>query len=430
MSETKHERTARIESINLDTGVFSMILATEGEASDGDILSIKGGKVPKRMPMLNGHYNSATEQLGSITDPEKLLEDSPPRLRAMGHIELGGDTGPADVRRDLAYMISQGHVTGMSIRWDVVDGGKPPVRRINLPSDHPYFVDAETEKNPRKRYGLFWPEWRAMEGSVVALGADSKALIGRAEETEGDVSTFWRAMADDLDGRRLEPPDVAITFDRGEEAEGEERYVRVPLPPDESPGAKIAATLAGLRIDAADCREAGASTPDLINAVTDGEHKDKLRKLEPFEWGGGTLFLPPDLIAQIKERLAAGPEPEADEPATSEEMAHILERLDALEALSPTLEEERVIDDPLPSTESERVAEGDPLPPKIADPNEFIDLMIARLKETHGPVPVNDAVVRPHELAELLDRLLGEARERVNQLKRAAIKKARGEVSA
>ena len=248
---SNHERMARIEGMDLDTGQFSMTLATEGEASDGDILSIKGGQIPERMPMLTSHWNDPTAALGSITNPVKMLKDSPPRLQALGHIEMSGEGASAEIRRDLAHMIAKGHVTGVSIRWDDVPGKS--VRRVNLPSDHPYFVDAETEKDHRKRYGIFFEEWRAMEGSVVALGADPQALIGRAEELEaamsdGPVSTFWRHMAND--------------------AIGDDRFIEEPE--DESPEAKIAASLAGLRIDAHDCREAGASHADMINAVVDG----------------------------------------------------------------------------------------------------------------------------------------------------------------
>ena len=82
---SKHTRTARIESVD-ENGVFRATLATEGEASDGDILSIKGGKIPKRMPMLNGHYNSATEQLGSITDAVFALINTGARVCVCGQI--------------------------------------------------------------------------------------------------------------------------------------------------------------------------------------------------------------------------------------------------------------------------------------------------------------------------------------------------------
>ena len=45
-------RAASMErgGINLETGEFPMILATEGEAMDGHILSIKGMELPERMP--------------------------------------------------------------------------------------------------------------------------------------------------------------------------------------------------------------------------------------------------------------------------------------------------------------------------------------------------------------------------------------------
>jgi hypothetical protein len=270
---------ARIEGIDLDTGQFSMTLATEGEASDGDILSIKGGEIPERMPMLTSHWNDPSAQLGSITNPEKLLKDSPPRLRATGHIEMSGEGVSAEIRRDLAHMIDKGHVTGVSIRWDEV-AGKPPVRRVNLPSDHPYFVDAEKEKDYRKRYGLYFEAWRAMEGSVVALGADPQALIGRADETDGEVASFWRAMAADIAEAREEPA-------------------------DESTEAKTAATLAALRIDAADCHEAGASHADCINAIVDNSDAD----IEAVEFGDSVLFLPAPVAEQLRARL----EPEVEE---------------------------------------------------------------------------------------------------------------------
>ena len=82
---SKHERIARIDGIDLATGVFPMTLATEGESSDGHILSIKGGQIPERMPMLSAHWNEPTTQLGSINQPEKRLKDSPPRLRSTMH---------------------------------------------------------------------------------------------------------------------------------------------------------------------------------------------------------------------------------------------------------------------------------------------------------------------------------------------------------
>ena len=320
MSETKHQRMARIEGIDLDTGAFEMTLATEGEASDGDILSIKGGHIPERMPMLTSHWNDPSAQLGSITNPEKMLKDSPPRLRATGHIEMSGEGVSAEIRRDLAHMIDKGHVTGVSIRWDEMPG-KPPVRRVNLPSDHAYFVDAEAEKDHRKRYGLYFEQWRAMEGSVVALGADPGALIGRADEREKDspeVSRFWRAMA--TDAASGVSGDLVIV-------RGEERYIPdADESGDASPEARTAAALAALRTEAGFCHGIGASRADLINAVVDGSDED----FGAVEFGDTVIFLPatqadqlrallePEVVEDLEAPepdLAPEPEVRADQPS-------------------------------------------------------------------------------------------------------------------
>ncbi len=185
----KLERLARIDHITAD-GVFEMTLATEGEASDGHILSMEGGTIPERMPLLTSHFNDPSGQLGSITNPRKELKASPPRLRATGNIEMNGPL--ADARRDLAHMIAEGHVSAVSIKWDEVPGKS--IRRVNLPSDHPHFVDAEEDKT-EARWGTYFEEWVAREGSIVALAADQGALIARAEQTEGVVSSFWREFA-------------------------------------------------------------------------------------------------------------------------------------------------------------------------------------------------------------------------------------------
>jgi hypothetical protein len=231
---SKHERTVRVSGVDED-GVFLMTLATEGEASDGDILSIAGGQIPERMPLMLSHASDPTMKAGSVTDSIKELKHSPPRVISTGQIEMGGIGALADVRRDVAYMINR-HGGAVSIRWDLVDGGKEPIRRVNLPSDHPYFVDAETEKSWRKRNGYFWPEWKGLEGSIVALGADPDANVhsqlcrDRADETEGPVSTFWRAMAEETE--ECEPPaeppnEEAGDFDLAFEAP-DEAHSRLP----------------------------------------------------------------------------------------------------------------------------------------------------------------------------------------------------------
>lgn len=185
--------------IDMETGEFPMILATDGEASDGDILSIEGAQFAERAPLQLSHINDPRATAGSVFGFRRDLQSTPKKLKARGQIEMGGDGAAADIRRDLAFMVGQGHVTGISVRWEPIEW----VRRINLPSDHEAFVDAESEKDWRKRYGLYFKKWRVQEGSIVAVQADKQAMIGRAEHWESEqgpksaVAAFYRAMAED-----------------------------------------------------------------------------------------------------------------------------------------------------------------------------------------------------------------------------------------
>ena len=293
----QHTRTARIESID-ESGVFTATLATEGEASDGDILSIKGGQIPERMPMLLSHWNDPTAVAGSVTDPKKELGAKPPRLRVTGRIEMGGVGTLAEIRRDVAFMMGK-HGGAMSVRWDEVEGGKQPIRRVNLPSDHAYFVDADTATGA-KRWGYFWPEWRAVEGSIVALGADPGATVDgrlyatRADETEGEVSAFWRAMAQDAEAQR--------------------------------DASKAAASLANLRVETNACIEAGVAPTDIANAVAGAGVTDEIGNFRRCEIGGESFFLPASAADQLAEEravrelaptsveIATEPEPTKPEP--------------------------------------------------------------------------------------------------------------------
>lgn len=292
---SNHERTARIESVD-DGGNFTATLATEGEASDGDILSIAGGQVPERMPMLLSHWNDPTAVAGSLTNPIKELKAKPPRLKVTGQVEMGGVGTLAEIRRDVAFMMNK-HGGAMSVRWDEIDGGKPPVRRVNLPSDHPYFVDAEIEKSSRKRWGYFWPEWRALEGSIVALGADPDATVDgrfyatRADETEGEISAFWQAMAQDVE--------------------------------EQQNASKAAATLAALRTGARDAFEAGATIHDVVNAAalsineTHGDENFIACRIGDFDF-----FLPASIADQFEnERKERELVPTSVEPASEPDQA-------------------------------------------------------------------------------------------------------------
>ena len=183
----------RADKINLETGEFPMVLASDGEASDGDILDVAGARYDSQVPLQNSHLSNVKETLGSITNLRKDLTTSPKLLRGLGTIELGGPQ--ALIRQDLAYMISQGHIRSMSVSWEPIKWRA----RVNLSSDHPAYVNADTEKDYRKRYGLLFDQWRVKEGSLVAVPADKQALIGRAEEVgRGAVADFYRSWAETL----------------------------------------------------------------------------------------------------------------------------------------------------------------------------------------------------------------------------------------
>lgn len=182
------QRIAEIERGQIDraTGRFPMILATDREASDGHILSIDGGQVPARMPLLISHENDPRSVAGSVVEPTR----GDGKLRAWGEIEVGGDGPLAEIRRDLMHMVAEGHVRGVSLRWHPIEW----TPRVDLPKNHSAHV-GEGAKG-EARYGLYFSKWRALEGSIVALGADPKALIGRSQETTGTVSAFWRSLVE------------------------------------------------------------------------------------------------------------------------------------------------------------------------------------------------------------------------------------------
>lgn len=163
-------------------------LATNGEASDGHILDIDGLEVPERMPFMWSHYPSESiPVLGSVVEPRKSARGKLSRLRAVHEINIDGDDPLAAIRRGVANLVESGDIGALSIRWIPT---KPPVPRRNLASDHPAAVKHD-EEDPVKRWGLYFPASRAQEGSLVPLGADPKALIGRAADVSDGMAAAW-----------------------------------------------------------------------------------------------------------------------------------------------------------------------------------------------------------------------------------------------
>lgn len=345
------KQTMRLDKVDSE-GVFRMTLATEGEASDGDILSIEGMQVSAQMPLLLSHFNDPTAVAGSVTQPEKELKASPPRLRATGQIEMGGTGHLAEIRRDVAMMINK-HGGSVSIRWDELEGGKPPVRRMNLPSDHPHFV-ADDDPSWKKRNGFFWPSSKALEGSIVALGADSAATIGgrlyaeRADQTEGALSDYWRAMTDDArqetrnqNDWRAAPGELdALRLIDAEPEGGEPTYEPVHIEPkqllqrispemaDDETFSQVAeqeGEVSDLERGLKDLcgfgemvRARGGSSADIINAVTLESDGDDF---ELVTIGDEEVFLPQRLADQLADEREARAETKAQKPEPDPEPA-------------------------------------------------------------------------------------------------------------
>ena len=90
MHEAQRTRFVEFErgEIDLETGEFPMILATDGEASDGDILSIEGAQFTSRAPLQISHVNDPRDTLGTVSGFRRDLQSTPKRLKARGQIEL------------------------------------------------------------------------------------------------------------------------------------------------------------------------------------------------------------------------------------------------------------------------------------------------------------------------------------------------------
>lgn len=185
-------RTTEHEREETPRGTIRGVLATDGEASDGHILSIAGLEAAPGIPLLFGHDDFSGERhLGSWTAFRKTMRSKAGESRMVGEaeIELEGAGANREFREDVAVMIGKGHVRGFSVRWEPIE---KPVPRVNLPSNHPAFIDAQGERSPAKRWGLFFPRSRALEGSVVSIGADREALIERAG-TDSPTRELWRS---------------------------------------------------------------------------------------------------------------------------------------------------------------------------------------------------------------------------------------------
>lgn len=214
-----YERTTAIERGAADApGRISGILVSDGEASDGHILNIDGAQFPEQAPLLFGHDDyTGTGNLGSWEKFEKVdLPKGRRAIRGVAQIDLDGPkSAQQDWRSDINYMVERGHIGQFSVRWDEIG---EPTRRVNLPSDHPAYVDSSKSQG-REAWGYYFDKWKLLEGSVVTLGADPAALVGRMQSAQGDVRGYWRrAINHALTEREEVAGLVAVALASGESA--------------------------------------------------------------------------------------------------------------------------------------------------------------------------------------------------------------------
>jgi hypothetical protein len=317
----QYERTCSIERAEdgADAGLISGILATDGEASDGHILNMDGVKLPDRAPLLFGHDDyTGTGNLGSWTgfdkygDGKKLGKSG---IRGNAQIELDGEGSQAAWRADINHMIERGHIGRFSVRWEEIGDA---VARVNLPSDHPAYVDSK-KATGRQRWGLYFDKWRLMEGSVVTLGADPAALVGRMQESKGDVRAYWRATINHALTEREEVAGlVGISIGDGREVIYVERAAYDAMLEEANRAMAMAINLHEETVNDLLCERVGADEPtapdrEAINALVQSVVSEELDKeeirseVEPDDGDEPTEEATPERETQAA-RLPAQPE--------------------------------------------------------------------------------------------------------------------------
>ncbi len=177
--------------IDLETGRFPLTLFTNGEASDGHIVDIRGLEVPEHMTMFANHYPSPVERMGGLIEPHKVGKQTRlggGSLKMTGVIDMQGDGMWPDIRRDVAHGISVGDVKAMSGSWDPIES----TPRASLPKNHYAYSDVEGGWSTP----MFYSKSKALEGSIVGLGADTAALAGRSQDLHKPqhVREFWDVL--------------------------------------------------------------------------------------------------------------------------------------------------------------------------------------------------------------------------------------------
>jgi hypothetical protein len=265
-------RACRIDTrIDTDSGEFDMVMATEGEASDGHIISIAGLEFPDSIPLQLDHSRSVLANLGTVSNMRRDRIDGMPALRGVGQVRLTGDGEALEARRDLVDAISSGHVRGTSMTWDSIRH----VERRDLPKGHAAKV-TNAEADYRKKYGLFFEKSRTIEQSIVGIPADREALIGRSGEAKAEISrSMWDGMIERLDGTSSRELEIIRALEQSVERLEAAREAGEESPSDDEPEDTLTVTEAlgraitrierGGRRTGADLRE---SLGDVLEQLT------------------------------------------------------------------------------------------------------------------------------------------------------------------
>lgn len=260
-------RECRIDAaIDTDSGEFDMVMATEGEASDGHVISIRGLDFPASIPLQLDHSRSVLANLGTVSKMRRDKLDGVPVLRGVGQIRLTGDGEALEARRDLVDAISSKHVRGTSLTWDSIKH----TERRDLPRDHAAFVNA-TEKNARRKYGIFFEQSKTIEQSIVGIPADREALIGRSGGATSEISrSLWEGLISRIDdqsnGRESE---IISALERSVEQLEAAREAGDETPSDEEPEISLTVTKALEDSLARIARSGTRSSSDLRDSLGD-----------------------------------------------------------------------------------------------------------------------------------------------------------------
>jgi hypothetical protein len=273
---------------------------TNGEATDGHIVDVSSLKVPDTLPMFPNHVADPLGRLGQLHTPRKSGKGQTlggRRLHMTGRIDLEGEGALADIRRDVAHGIHVGDITQMSGRWT----GGTETARSGLPKNHWAFSDGGYR-------GLLFEGSAMREGSVVGLGSDEAALIGRSHDLgkPEHVRNFYNTL---ING---EAEDVADLFEEIEleEIELEEialtggARVRVPVEVARVWGQSVEPDVSGLpgldQIEESleiEVEDTQRGDPEIVPVLEDS------RSAEPLGFGAAEVAGMDGVLTAIRERF-------------------------------------------------------------------------------------------------------------------------------